>query len=174
MFSQQKMKIYAIKIQLKKLQRRLSTEHKAIFLPLSSTQGVAQNLDMPFSMLWKILWKIIQFYPYKMSIYTRVTSYNHDKWLTFVLPFFFLPELMWMMLSHGKSYRKMRPTFTWMELYPDLLSLGLQINKCIQRNSCIFTKGNCFVWFHSKNNHRSILLWKYFSDRIGNLFLYRN
>ncbi len=29
----------------------------------SSASGVARNLEMPYSTVWKILWKIIHFYP---------------------------------------------------------------------------------------------------------------
>ncbi|GFS33962.1 uncharacterized protein NPIL_115081 [Nephila pilipes] len=39
-----------------------------------------------------------------------------------------------------------------------LLNSKLQITKCSQRNFRTYIKGNRLVWFHSRNNHKGVLL----------------
>jgi hypothetical protein len=53
----------------------------------SSARGVARNLDMPYSTVWKILRKIIHFYPYKISQVKELHNNDHDKRLSFALTF---------------------------------------------------------------------------------------
>lgn len=53
----------------------------------SSARGVARNMDMPYSTVWKIVRKIIHFYPYKISRVQELLYTDHDKRLTFALTF---------------------------------------------------------------------------------------
>ena len=45
--------------------------------------GVSRNMDIP----WKILRKIIHFYPYKMNCLQKLRYTDHQKRLTFALTF---------------------------------------------------------------------------------------
>ncbi|KFM66244.1 hypothetical protein X975_14744, partial [Stegodyphus mimosarum] len=74
----------------------------------SSAREVARNMDMPYSKVWKILQKIINFYLYKNRCVQELLYPNHDKQLTFALTFL----ARWMLLGCGKSYGETRPTFT--------------------------------------------------------------
>ncbi|KFM73345.1 hypothetical protein X975_03228, partial [Stegodyphus mimosarum] len=53
----------------------------------SNARGVARNMDKPYSTVWKILRKIINFYPYKISRVQELLYPDHDKRLTSALSF---------------------------------------------------------------------------------------
>lgn len=71
-----------------------------------------------------------------------------------------------------KSYGEARPIFNdWRYKYQELNNLELEFPKCIQRVSLTITKGNCLMWLHSRNYHRSILLREAYPERTYNLFI---
>ncbi|KFM77225.1 hypothetical protein X975_20207, partial [Stegodyphus mimosarum] len=74
----------------------------------SSARGVAWNMDMPYSTVWKILRKIINFYPYKISRVEELLYPDHDKQLTFALTFLVRMEVdaacLWKILWGDKAH----------------------------------------------------------------------
>lgn len=53
----------------------------------SSTRGVARQLDVSASTVWKVLRKILRFYPYKISLLHELKPTDYDLRLTFALTF---------------------------------------------------------------------------------------
>ena len=53
----------------------------------SSARGVARQLDMNYSTVWRVLRRVIGFYPYKISRLHELKPSDYDKRVTFALSF---------------------------------------------------------------------------------------
>jgi hypothetical protein len=107
---------------------------------------------MPYSTVWKILRKIIHFYPYKISRVQELRNNDHDKRLNFALTFLARMEVddawHWEILWEDEAHFYLNGTVNTQ----NCRIWDTKSPICIQKHSLTFTKGNCLVWFHRRND----------------------